>query len=295
METIIEILIDKSGSMGFMNKKNNSENEYLLTDGSTRMSLIKKILIKDITPIIDHANKILIRTFRVSRNQGGEDFTDVELVYEGGFKKDVICQKIQELPDPPPGGTPITAAVIKAVDNLKEYNNHDRSIILLTDGEENGGGDYKKAIHNAISIDGIPCRVFIVGIDQAEQAIEQSKEIAKISKGKYINVTKQDYDSDIVSSVLAPIKSAILSHGVTNRADNQFSSQDQKEAITSSKSEESEKLSSSIESGDFPKPVQDDISDDLQKLINQETKLNEVVNNHSTALTLISKQLEGDS
>ncbi len=44
-DTIIEIRIDNSGSMGYMAGNPEHENKYLI-DGQTRMTLIKKIVIE---------------------------------------------------------------------------------------------------------------------------------------------------------------------------------------------------------------------------------------------------------
>ena len=61
MDTVIEILIDISGSMGTMKGQGDMhENKYLLPDGSTRISLAKKILVEEIMPTIDYAKEIII-------------------------------------------------------------------------------------------------------------------------------------------------------------------------------------------------------------------------------------------
>lgn len=58
IQTVVEILIDKSGSMGYMKGAGpEHENKYLI-DGLTRMSLIKKILIEQIVPTLKHADHI---------------------------------------------------------------------------------------------------------------------------------------------------------------------------------------------------------------------------------------------
>jgi hypothetical protein len=201
MNTIIEILIDRSGSMGYMKGAKDHENKYLLPDGSTRMSLIKRILKKDIIPTIHYTDKIVIRTFRVSK-EGGKDFTDVTELINGSYQKESILEVINKIEDPPVGGTPISEAIEKSVENLKQYPSWDRKIILLTDGEENGGGDYKQTIQNIKEIKGIPTKVFIVGLNQDADAEEKSAKIASITNGMHINLTDIDYNTEQISSVL---------------------------------------------------------------------------------------------
>jgi len=62
MKTIIEILIDNSNSMGRCEGLEHFE-QFLLPDGSTRMKLVKKILINEIIPTLDYASKLVVRTF----------------------------------------------------------------------------------------------------------------------------------------------------------------------------------------------------------------------------------------
>jgi len=63
METHFEILIDASGSMGYMKGSKEYENKYLLPDGSTRTELVKKILNNNIYPKLNFLNDIEVKTF----------------------------------------------------------------------------------------------------------------------------------------------------------------------------------------------------------------------------------------
>lgn len=216
MNTIIEILIDTSQSMGYGTGKDADKSQFLLPDGSTRMSLVKKILINDIIPIIDYASIINIRTFRSvpSPRTNSKLSPEINLVYSGKFDKDFIAKKISEMKDPESGRTPITAAINAAVINLKGYKDFDKKIFMLTDGQENEGGDYKLAVKKVIEIDRIPCQIFIVGINQSKEAIEKSQEIAKISGGLYVNIPDKNYESTSISSQLSSIKTASISGSI---------------------------------------------------------------------------------
>lgn len=214
-ETIIEILIDESGSMGYMKGVPEDENKYLV-DGLTRMTLIKKVMTEEIIPTIDYANQIIIRTFR--NNSYVEDDKEIDeivtpVIYQGSFDKQKILSVISALKDPPPGGTPITAAITAAISDLVKHPNSDRKIILLTDGEENGTGDYKLAAKQALELQGIPCKIFIIGIDQDEISETKSKEIAT---GGYYNIKSKSFTNDEVKKVLAPLKTTVLQNTIQN-------------------------------------------------------------------------------
>lgn len=215
-ETIIEILIDHSGSMGFMKGAGvEHENKYLI-DGQTRMSLVKKILIEQIIPTIDYANKVFIRTFRINSKKVGDKQVDelfVPLIYQGIFDKQKIQATISNIQDPPAGGTPITGAINIAVANLAKYENCDRKIILVTDGEENGGGDYIEASKKAMQLKGIPCKTFIIGIAQDEQS--EKKTIA-IATGGYFNIKTNATSTNDLQKVLIPLKKAVLQNTIQN-------------------------------------------------------------------------------
>jgi|GEM_PF-6329635 len=212
--TYIEILIDTSGSMGAM-KGTESENQFLLPDGKTRMSLIKNTLREQLLPTLDYATKITIRTFKGANTQ--EQLPIVEKIYEGGYDLNLMMNKVGELPDDPLGGTPITAAITEAVNSLQSIPNSDRKIILLTDGEETGGGNYKDTIDKAFSTHGIFCKIFIVGICQGKEAEEKATYLSNKTKGVYQNlIPKSANDTNYISVKLAPLKKAILQDSLKN-------------------------------------------------------------------------------
>lgn len=200
-KTIIEILIDSSGSMGYMNGGGPEENKYLI-NGKTRMYYQKRALIEEILPTIDYSAAIHIRTFR---SKG--DRKDIQQIYEGPFDFEKIKNLISQIEDPPMGGTPITAAIEQAIQNLIKFPEYDRKIILLTDGEENGDGNYLKKAKEIRQLEGTTCKIFIVGIALTENAEKAAKEIAT---GGFINVTTATFKAKEINQVLAPIKTAVL-------------------------------------------------------------------------------------
>ncbi|MBN1181722.1 MAG: DUF3883 domain-containing protein [Bacteroidales bacterium] len=215
IETIIEILIDNSGSMGYMKGSPKDEGKYLI-DGLTRMTLIKKVLSEQIIPTIDYTNQIIIRTFRFNSKKVGEKVVDelsIPILYQGAFDNQKILNVIASLQDPPIGGTPITAAINEAVSNLEKHPNSDRKIILLTDGEENGGGDYREAAKKTEQLKGIPCKIFIIGLAQDEESETKSRSLAT---GGYYNIKSKSFTADEVKKVLAPLKTAVIQNTIQN-------------------------------------------------------------------------------
>lgn len=162
MKTIIEVLIDNSRSMGpFQVKENNGQ--YLLPDGSTRMNLAKTILKNEFVPTFDYASKIIVRKFH--SNDKDNNKLVIETIYDTNLDTEILRQKIEEILDPvDTGGTPITDAIKYSINELSKFPEADRKIILVTDGEETGEGDYNKAAKEALQLHGIPCNVFIIRV-----------------------------------------------------------------------------------------------------------------------------------
>ncbi|MGK4568578.1 protein NO VEIN domain-containing protein [Flavobacterium sp. 3HN19-14] len=213
--TTIVILVDNSGSMGYMKGLKDHEDKYLI-DGVTRMSLIKKILLEQIIPTIEYTNHLIIRTFRHERKQIDGEWADVPttpLIYKGEFCKQDVFNEIEKLIDPMPGGTPITAAIDQAVTDLKNFPSNDKKIILLTDGEENGNGNYIETIRNIGRFDDIDCKIFIVGLAQDESAEKKARAIAT---GGYLNIKSKIIESNEVQKVLEPLKIAVLKDTIDN-------------------------------------------------------------------------------
>lgn len=146
MDTVIEILIDNSNSMGSV-EAGKGNTTFLLPDGSTRMELAKKILIEEIIPKLDYAQKITIRRFHSITNTDNTSKPTIETIYTGTLDKPSVLKKISDIEIPKKtGGTHITAAVKLSIHELAKYPSADRKITLITDGEETDGGDYKKLL-----------------------------------------------------------------------------------------------------------------------------------------------------
>ncbi len=289
MNTVIEILIDYSQSMGISVDEKTGRNSFALSDGSTKMSVVKKILINEIIPTIDYAEFLNIRTF--SHN---DSTSNIQLIYGDKYDKELIIKKIEEIDDPTSGKTPITDAIEKASESLLNFPDSDKKIFLLTDGQENTGKDYKAAVKKIIEIDKIPCQVFIIGINQNQEAEVTAKEIANITGGIYIHLKQKKYSSEYIKSKLSPIKASAITGSLN--------------ALTITQTQKSHKTDPT--GANQNNTIKDDKTDNTQSVIvldntkeetsqstdenvkNSEVEIETPLSEYATALNLINKQLQ---
>jgi hypothetical protein len=174
MKTVVEILIDVSGSM----------NDTIL-GGKRKIDFAKEILIDEILPLLNYPDTIGVRLF------GGECgiIGNSENIPNANFYKlkDFILNQIPE----PHGKTPLALAIRTAVDNLKKDENANKHIYCITDGGETCGGDYMKEADYAKGI-GIECKINMVGIGELDDISKvQFAYIASRTGGKNINIGKK--------------------------------------------------------------------------------------------------------
>ena len=206
MDTRIEILIDLSNSMGSMSGTPD-QGKYLLPNGSTRMNLQKKILLDEVLPTIDYAKKITIRTFH-SRDAK----LVAPIIYDGPFILNSLQNAVFTLPSDPQntGGTPITDAITLSICELSKNRVADSKIILITDGGENGTGNYIEKSKEALDKYNIQCKIFIVGISQDSIQESKARDLTTFTKGAYLNLNSTQYDSNYVKAQLTSLKMAII-------------------------------------------------------------------------------------
>tara|TARA_B100000674_G_C37972132_1_gene977475 strand:- start:3751 stop:5031 length:1281 start_codon:yes stop_codon:yes gene_type:complete len=208
--TIIEILIDYSGSMGFM-KGTDQENKTLI-NGRTRMSIVKKALINEVIPTLDYCSHINIRRFSTTVSVKNNHVTvlgkKIKLLYGGEFDLHQITKEVSNLQDPPLGGTPISSALNQAYDALKKKPDWDRKVILVTDGEENSGGNFSEAAKKIIELPGTKCNIFVVGFALTKEASERIK---KVATGGFFNLKDNQLKDQNIKQSLNAIKKSVLS------------------------------------------------------------------------------------
>ena len=188
---------------------------YLLPDKSTRMSLAKSILKTEFIPAFDYASKITLRTFHSNDKKDNELVIDT--LYDTHLDVSSLKEKIDEIADPVnTGGTPITGALQYSIEKLANFEGYDRKIILVTDGEETGEGDYRKAANEALALYGIPCSIFVVGIALTERAEVKAKMLASDTKGEYVSLKSKVYTKESLDQILRPFKTAVIAKSIEN-------------------------------------------------------------------------------
>jgi hypothetical protein len=259
MNTVIEILIDNSNSMGNPEGVLKNHQDYLLPDNkTTRMELAKTILLDEIIPTIDYASNITVSLFHSLNGKF------VPKIIHNGKNDEKLKSNINGIKIPHnTGGTPITDALLRCIERLKDYPNSDRKIILVTDGEETGKKDYKKATENAIKLSGISCNIFIVGISLNPEARIKAELLVKETNGEYFHLDTSNYNKTTIQNKLIHLKSALIVNTVSK--------------ISTTKTEESKKEVSS--------KIIENIS--TEKII----ALEQNVSDNNKLLNLISKQV----
>lgn len=164
MQTVTEILIDFSTSM------------------KGKMPYTKQLLLEKVIPTMDYSSKVGVKTF-MSDNNGPKI---KELLALSIIDHDQLSTVIDRI-GIPNGGTPITAAIRDSLNSLKEFPASDKRIILLTDGEENGGGDYEAEAIKA-GEEGIHCEIHIIGIGLGDSELTKAQSISNNSKGTTSNI-----------------------------------------------------------------------------------------------------------
>lgn len=293
MKIHLRILIDASGSMGYMKGSKDHENKYLLPDGSTRMSLTKKILSEDVIPFIDFIDLIGVYTFRnssrnVIRNNQvfNESFVDITPINTSKVTSEILISRINKIRNPEIGGTPIYSTFIKKLDFIKNKNGYRKIALLITDGDSNDEVEFDTKILEYMSSEKLECSIYVIGIDQNREAERKSKNLAEKTKGKYINLKAIDYDKKYINQMLFELKSELLTSSL-----NQISQPEEKiKEIISEKSLLKGSELDSIEQRRTPEVKVQETKPILEEV--KSLNIEDVVKKNSIALNIIGKQLE---
>lgn len=229
-----EILIDASGSMGYMKGATKYENKYLLPDKSTRTSLVKKIISESLLDKLSMADSIQISTFRVTDkiNSKGEKtiksrivldengkkvnqeyydcFNDLKSIFKGDYNKGLIEKTVNEISNPDVGGTPLWFALSVTLHKIPSK----ASIIVLSDGDANDKINFDEEIIKLINEKNIDCTIYFIGIDQDDVAKKKSKNLSEFTNGKYVNVKAINYDKALFDNFLFEVKTSITQDAI---------------------------------------------------------------------------------
>lgn len=189
METVTEFVIDLSGSM------------------EQKISLTKQMMLSDIIPSLDYSSRIGIKSF--SAIQGHPPV--IQELPLSIVDKDAIVAAVNKLKVKQKGGTPISEAIRQSVATLKEYSASKKKIILVTDGEEDKGGDYVAECKKA-QTEGINCEIHVVGIGLNPQAQAKAQEISKLTHGTYSNIAFTNGSSYNQTSIKSSLSSFFTSN-----------------------------------------------------------------------------------
>lgn len=273
MDIHARILIDYSGSMGYMKGVPEYENKTLLPDGSPRIELVKKILVEDILPAIQHFNFINIIRFSSSSSKYRSSEFVSRYLYSGSSTNEAI-EKIKEIKVPPIGGTPIYTAFKQFSNFLQNGVLSKKIMFIITDGDSNDVKDFDDKILGFMKSSNLECPIYIIGIDQDASAELKSKNICNKSGGKYVNLRAIDYDKRYIESMLFELKSNIISSSLS------VISEPKIENDTDSSSEDQNSFQEKNPNISLPPP------DDYIK------KLEKTIEDNTNAISLIGKQLE---
>lgn len=183
METVTEFVVDLSGSM------------------EQKISLTKQIILSDIIPFLDYSSKIGIKSFSAVQGQS----PIIQELPLSLIDKDAIVSAVNNL-TVKKGGTPISEAIRQSVATLKEYSASKKKIVLVTDGEEDKGGDYVAECKKA-QLEGINCEIHVVGIGLNAQAQSKAQEISKLTHGTFCNIPYANGSSYNHTTVKASLSS----------------------------------------------------------------------------------------
>lgn len=174
--TDIEFILDISGSM---NKSDGTE---------TQMESLRKALATTIKDIPD-GTFVAVRLYahRVEQANKAESCKDTELAIPfGAINRQAITDKINLVS--PKGYTPIAYALEQSKNDFLPTRESNKTIILMTDGEETCGGD-PKAVVEKMKAEGFNVTIHAVGFNVDANTRAQLQGIATAGGGQYYDAS----------------------------------------------------------------------------------------------------------
>ena len=169
-QTNIELIIDDSGSMAQQ------------IEGGRKIAVAKQVLSGLIKELPTDA-QVAVRTYGRQKPSRDHDCSDMEIMTPfGPNNPERVLPGVQALK--PNGMTPIAASLEEAAKDFAGKEGQNNVIVLLSDGEEDCGGDPCAAamrIHNA----GIHLQVNVIGLHVLPKERKQLACVAEAGGGKY--------------------------------------------------------------------------------------------------------------
>ncbi|MBC3847725.1 DUF3883 domain-containing protein [Winogradskyella echinorum] len=302
METHFEILIDASGSMGYMRGEKDEENKYLLSDRKhTRTDLVKKILNQSIINTIEFSEHIKVSTFRNKfnldknneriiltrwvKNENGKNVQeryysmsqDINVIYEGPFNSDELKSKIETIENPMPAGTPLYYILAQTIS--KSITNQ-VNIIILSDGDANDRIEFDIDILELIHGSKKDVKIHFIGIAQDEVAQKKSKNLAEKTGGIYSNLKAMNYDVNALNVLLSELNTKIMSNALEDNIK-------QTQIIAATKLDETQKDNTDH----LAKDEGDKSEKETNVIVKDKSDLEKQVHKNTSSLEYISGQL----
>jgi Ca-activated chloride channel homolog len=185
----VMFIFDSSGSM----KKQ-------ITSGESRADAAKRAMVDALGRMPPGSNLGLL----MYGHRRAKDCSDIEMISPiGTADGSVIAQTI--LGSQPKGETPIAAALEQAAKSFAPMAGQSNSIVLVTDGIEECGGD-PCAAARAIRESGLGLKAHVVGFTLNAQQRQTVQCIADETGGKYFDAQ----DSDGLAGALAEVQKAVV-------------------------------------------------------------------------------------
>jgi hypothetical protein len=231
MDVHFNILIDASGSMGYM-KGSEDENKYLLPDGNTRMDLVKKILSESLIETLSFTKKIKIYTFKNSYhfNKDGtkklkqkkvidkngkvvlknyhSEYPDLKLLNKDILNTSSLKEVVNNIENPLPGGTPLWWSLSVLINKIKPKRS--TSIIVLSDGDASDKVNFDSEILDLLKKENKNCTIHFIGINQNKEARLKSENLCRSTGGIYVNLEAMDYNSTELDLLMSKLNSTIV-------------------------------------------------------------------------------------
>jgi hypothetical protein len=171
-KTDIEFILDISGSM---NKA---------VGGETQIASLRKAM-ASVLPTIPDGTFVAVRFYghRVEQTDKTQSCLDTELATPfAPIQREAILAKVNDLN--PKGYTPIAYSLGQAKGDFDKTREADKTIILMTDGEETCGGD-PVAVINQMKAEGFNVTIHTVGFNVDDITRNQLKGIATAGGGTF--------------------------------------------------------------------------------------------------------------
>lgn len=190
----VELIVDASGSM----KENKMGEE-------TYWTVAKRVLTKVIDDDLNESMHVALRVFGptlTNPTQAGSGVTNLVQPL-GALNKTTLKTQINNMT--PSSYTPIAASIKLVQDDLQTATGARSVVVLITDGNENCGGDVKAEI-NALNASGVDVVLNVIGFGISDANLKAKfTEWAQAGNGTYYDATDpQLFEQELIKAINVP-------------------------------------------------------------------------------------------